>query len=207
MTRYRPEDAPQAHVHVTYFEESSLVEQISLMQRVDVLVGVTGSGLTNLAFLRPGSLVIELPTMHEGGALVLSHEGETMRFGHTGVPAALTSHWAAFYDASARELQPVTKGSRLSLLYTLSRSDEGPPLLPPSQAGASRRFARLARHWVDDEEGDAPQKLFYFLDESFSSDSDWDALEGDDAAIVEALLGARHGQEPAFDLFLATFAR
>jgi hypothetical protein len=27
---------------------------------VDVLIGVTGSGLANLAFLRPGALVLEL---------------------------------------------------------------------------------------------------------------------------------------------------
>jgi hypothetical protein len=36
------------------------MEQIRYMQRVDVLVGVTGSGLTNLAFMRPGSIVVEL---------------------------------------------------------------------------------------------------------------------------------------------------
>jgi len=36
------------------------MEQIRYMQRVDVLVGVTGSGLSNLAFMRPGSIVVEL---------------------------------------------------------------------------------------------------------------------------------------------------
>ena len=43
-----------------FFEDSSVMEQIRYMRRVDVLVGVTGSGLTNLAFMRPGSIVLEL---------------------------------------------------------------------------------------------------------------------------------------------------
>ena len=43
-----------------FFEDSSVMEQIRYMRRVDVLVGVTGSGLTNLAFMRPGSIVVEL---------------------------------------------------------------------------------------------------------------------------------------------------
>ena len=43
-----------------FFEDSSVMEQIRYMRRVDVLVGVTGSGLTNLAFMKPGSIVVEL---------------------------------------------------------------------------------------------------------------------------------------------------
>ena len=43
-----------------FFEDSSVMEQIRYMRRVDVLVGVTGSGLTNLAFMRPGSILVEL---------------------------------------------------------------------------------------------------------------------------------------------------
>ena len=49
-----------AVVEQVFFEDSSLMEQVQYMKRVDVLVGVTGSGLTNLAFLRPGSIVVEL---------------------------------------------------------------------------------------------------------------------------------------------------
>jgi hypothetical protein len=148
--------------------------------------------------------VVELPALHEGGALELRHEGETLRFAHGGMAGAFTSHWAAYYAASGHELTPVTNGRRLSLLYSLSRADQGPPLLPPSQAAVSRRLERLEQRWVADEEGDAPQKLVYFL-ENQQADLEWDGLEGDERSIVEALLGAKHGGEPAYDLFLATF--
>ena len=60
--------------------------------------------------------MVELPALHEGGALELRHEGETMRFAHGGMAGALTSHWAAYYAASGHELTPVTSGRRLSLL-------------------------------------------------------------------------------------------
>ena len=148
--------------------------------------------------------MVELPALHEGGALELRHEGETLRFAHGGMAGALTSHWAAYYAASGHELTPVTSGRRLSLLYSLSRADAGPPLLPPSQAAVSRRLERLEQRWVADEEGDAPQKLVYFL-ENQQADLEWDGLEGDERSIVDALLGAKHGGEPAYDLFLATF--
>ena len=49
-----------AVVQVVFFEEMSLIDEINLMQQVDVLIGVTGSGLSNLAFMRPGSIVLEL---------------------------------------------------------------------------------------------------------------------------------------------------
>ena len=148
--------------------------------------------------------MVDLPALHEGGALELSHEGETLRFGQAGMAGAMSAHWVAFYAASGHQLTPVTSGRRLSLSYSLSRADEGPPLLPPSQAAVSRRFERLEKRWVANEEGDAPQKLVYFL-ENQQAELLWDGLEGDDRSIVEALLGAKHGGEPAYDLFLSTF--
>ena len=50
----------RATVEAIHFEGLELWEQIDRMWNVDVLIGVTGSGLTNLAFLEPGALVIEL---------------------------------------------------------------------------------------------------------------------------------------------------
>ena len=50
----------RATVEAIHFEGLELWEQIDRMRNVDVLVGVTGSGMTNLAFLEPGALVIEL---------------------------------------------------------------------------------------------------------------------------------------------------
>lgn len=54
----------RATVEAVYFEGLELWEQVVRMREVDVLVGATGSGLTNLAFLEPGAMVIELASRH-----------------------------------------------------------------------------------------------------------------------------------------------
>ncbi len=138
-----------------------------------------------------GALVLELPALHEGGTLELHHEGETLRLGQAGMAGARAAHWAAFYSSTGPQLTPVTSGRRLSLVYALRRTDGGPPLRPPSQAAAARRFERLARRWAADEDGDAPQKLVYFFEKQPALGADWDALEGTDRSVVEALLGAK----------------
>ena len=50
----------RASVEVIYFEGMELWEQIRRVRDVDILIGATGSGLTNLAFLEPGAMIIEL---------------------------------------------------------------------------------------------------------------------------------------------------
>ena len=47
-------------VETLFLDNVELWEQIRRVQDVDVLIGVTGSGLSMLAFLKPGSIVIEL---------------------------------------------------------------------------------------------------------------------------------------------------
>lgn len=95
-----------------------------------------------------GSLVIELPALREGGALSVSHGGETKCFDFSGAAAALTCHWSACYGVCERQLQPLKSGRLFCLTYALSCTD-GARLLPPSQAAASRRFEQLERQWVD----------------------------------------------------------
>jgi len=53
----------RATVEVMYFEGLELYEQIMRMKGISIFIGVTGSGMTNLAFLEPGSMVIELSSV------------------------------------------------------------------------------------------------------------------------------------------------
>lgn len=94
-----------------------------------------------------GSLVIELPALREGGALSVSHGGETQCFDFSGAAAALTAHWAAWYGVCERQVQPLKSGRMLSLTYSLSCSNGRMPQ-PPSQAVATHRFEQLERRWV-----------------------------------------------------------
>ncbi|PIL33312.1 hypothetical protein GSI_04763 [Ganoderma sinense ZZ0214-1] len=82
-----------------------------------------------------GSLVLVLPTPHEGGELVLEHQGTKWTvdaaqvLSPLRVPHSTTSRLAyiASRSAVAHELAPVTAGHRLTVTYTLHLSASSPP--------------------------------------------------------------------------------
>ena len=72
-----------------------------------------------------GSLVLVFPTPHEGGALVLRHEGKEWTFDAARVLSA-TAHYAlkrvayiAFFSDVEHEVLPVTSGHRVTITYNL----------------------------------------------------------------------------------------
>jgi len=65
-----------------------------------------------------GSLVVVLPTAHEGGTLILRHGGEEWKFESDTVPPTSISY-AAFYGDVEHEVAEVTSGYRLTLTYNL----------------------------------------------------------------------------------------
>ena len=71
------------------------------------------------------TLVVVLPSRHEGGRLVVRHAGRERAFAHGGERGAFTAHWAAFYTDCEHELEPVTAGHRVALVYNLVREDAG----------------------------------------------------------------------------------
>ncbi|KAK3357906.1 hypothetical protein B0T25DRAFT_451645 [Lasiosphaeria hispida] len=64
-----------------------------------------------------GSLVINLPLSHSGGALEVRHQGKTLSFDWGNNTAAIS--WAAFYSDCEHEVLPVTDGHRITLTYNL----------------------------------------------------------------------------------------
>ena len=67
-----------------------------------------------------GSLVICLPTVHEGGALVARHGGQEVVFDWSMDAAAANKlRWAAIFSDCEHEVVEVTKGHRVTLTYNL----------------------------------------------------------------------------------------
>jgi hypothetical protein len=74
-----------------------------------------------------GSLVIVLPTPHEGGTLVFRHHGQEWTFdSSTTLLAALPTSvaYAAFFCDIEHEISPVTSGNRVTLTYNLYYDDD-----------------------------------------------------------------------------------
>lgn len=65
-----------------------------------------------------GTLVVALPSAHEGGDLVIRHGGVERVVGLAGdEPSGVA--WAAFYADCEHKVKPVTKGYRVCLVYNL----------------------------------------------------------------------------------------
>lgn len=65
------------------------------------------------------SLVVCLPSVHEGGQLVLRHQGRETIFDWSGDRSQGLIQWAAFYSDCEHEVLEVTAGQRVTLTYNL----------------------------------------------------------------------------------------
>lgn len=67
--------------------------------------------------LQIGSLVVSLPSEHEGGQLVVRHGGHSTTFDWSGPMTDIK--WAAFYSDCEHEVLEVTSGHCITLTYNL----------------------------------------------------------------------------------------
>ena len=75
-----------------------------------------------------GSLVVYLPSAHQGGELVIRHQGHTTTHSWGDKDSSLA--WAAFYSDCEHEVLEVTSGFRITLTYNLYWT----PLVEPRAA-------------------------------------------------------------------------
>lgn len=67
-----------------------------------------------------GSLVVCLPSAHQGGQLEVRHQGRSMKFDWSMPDTARPEiQWAAFYSDCEHEVMEVTSGHRITLTYNL----------------------------------------------------------------------------------------
>jgi hypothetical protein len=74
-----------------------------------------------------GSLVVVLPTVHEGGALIFRHNGEEHTFDTARVVSSPQIFFVAFYSDVEHEVSVVTAGYRVTLTYNLYLVDSPSP--------------------------------------------------------------------------------
>ena len=158
-----------------------------------------------------GTLLLQLPSEHAGGALTVSCGGRPhqadLATGSADRIAALAFFTAAGCSVAAA---PVASGYRLALHYSLTSvaaARGARPLPQPTDLRpAQRALAAAATAWAADpraqqlavlplEEPDAEAQLCF------------EGLRGRDAVVAEALRGAARGGAPAVELFLVRFVR
>lgn len=66
------------------------------------------------------TLTITLPSFHQGGDLIVSHDGETFTYTFDKKEDKFAIQYAAFYADCSHEVKPVQEGFRLTLIYNLT---------------------------------------------------------------------------------------
>lgn len=133
------------------------------------------------------TLVVALPSDHEGGELVIRHDGREATLDLSDVTLG-ELRWAAFYTDCEHELRPVRSGWRVALVYNLVLSKGRAPRVPddrPTVAG----LVKGLRAWAADVY--SPVKLVYPLTHRYSpAELAFATLKNEDAAVADVLAAA-----------------
>ncbi|KAL8936703.1 MAG: hypothetical protein Q9211_004054 [Gyalolechia sp. 1 TL-2023] len=156
-----------------------------------------------------GTLVIALPSKHQGGGVQASFGGQTLVL-ETAESSAFGYSYLAWYSDVEHAVRPVTSGHRLVLTYNLIQLAGGPRQLASSLNDDHTRLARVMALWNDLSKrprahttSDAcPSFLAYILEHKYTdANLRSDHLKGKDAQQFRALQAAC--QDQGMLLFLA----
>lgn len=139
------------------------------------------------------TLVIVLPSIYEGGELIVRHLDREERLDLSCEDPSQVA-FAAFYADCMHEVRPITSGCRLTLIYNLLRRGKDPAPEPPDYADQQAEVAALLREWaaeLENPDGDAPLKLLYCLEHVYTeAELGFEALKGADVTKVAVLADA-----------------
>lgn len=157
------------------------------------------------------TLVIVLPSAHEGGELIVRHEGREVIIDF-GAKSRFQTQFAAFYADCEHEVRPVTSGFRLALVYNLTLAKGKESIVAPTSGEHIAAVSNLLRNWVAAEkkaaakDEPAPPKLAVLLDHKYSQAGlIRDTLKGVDAAQADVLFAAARDAGCDASLALVTY--
>ena len=136
------------------------------------------------------TMVICLPAVHEGGELIVSHDGQQHEVAFTGAASGHELSFTAFYADCQHEVRPIRSGHRLCLTYnvTLAKSRSKKGIAAPSFGTAAAAIGDLLSDWpqvVDSE------KIAIALDHRYTQGGlTMATLKGIDRARAEVLFDA-----------------
>jgi len=150
------------------------------------------------------TLVVCLPSRHEGGTLIVSHDGLARQVEFGGAGAEFNVQYAAFYADCQHEIRPLESGYRLCLTYnlTLARSRGKKRIAAPTYGPTIAAISELLGDWCA---GAAAEKLAVTLDHHYTQNGlSIDKLKGIDRARAEVLFEAAEQANCVAHLALVT---
>ena len=148
-----------------------------------------------------GTLVVALPSAHEGGELLVRHAGREAVVDLRGTDPGEVG-FAAFYADCEHEVRPVLSGYRVCLIFNLvlaSRQRAGDPQ-PPDDRPFVENAAKALQSWMARGD-DGPAKVAWLLDHKYTASGlSFSGLKGRDAVVAKVLLEAAKISGCAFHL-------
>lgn len=135
------------------------------------------------------TLVVVLPSAHQGGELVIRHEGQEKTIDFSSKDNnQFRIQFAAFYADCEHEIRPLSKGHRLCLIYNLTLAKAKKGLKAPRTSEHITAISKILREWAADE---AARKIIITLDHQYTKDGlTWDRLKGVDRVKARVLADA-----------------
>lgn len=111
------------------------------------------------------TLVVCLPSQHEGGKLIVSHDAQTKEIDFGTADAEFRIQFAAFYTDCRHEIERVTSGYRISLVYNLSLPGrKKQPAAPSNSKVVEEAASLLPKLFIDDSR----DKIAFTLDHEYT---------------------------------------
>ena len=141
------------------------------------------------------TLVVILPTLHEGGELIITHQGckKTFKYSHSTLDKLSC---IAFYADCYHEVKEVTSGYRVSLTYNLILEKYQGDIELLFNTDVESKLEKAFKnhffsnaHQASSYQQSKPPKVVYLLDHQYTQHSlCWDGLKNTDQDRVNALL-------------------
>ena len=148
-----------------------------------------------------GSLIVQLESEHEGGELIVEHNGIVKKFCYA-TESVDKPAFVAFFSDCEHTLNTVTSGLRLVLAFNLvmtnvtATTTTFPQEELPSAVIACdllSKYLQVLKSWEGDEGG--PEKLVWKLEHQYTeANLCFSQLKGNDRAAVEALRSIRDSE-------------
>src|SRR5262249_51298934 len=132
------------------------------------------------------TLVVCLPSRHQGGTLLIRHDGQTQKIDFGGKTAEFTTQYAAFYADCEHEIKPVTSGYRICLVYNLAIAGKKQPAAPKDGRDVERATELLAELF-DEPSGDLDKIAIPLEHQYTEAGLDPRKLKGSDRARADVL--------------------
>ncbi|CAH0392542.1 unnamed protein product [Bemisia tabaci] len=152
-----------------------------------------------------GTLVICLPSPHEGGKVILTHGDDKYEF-ETAKSSNMSISYAAWYADITHEVTPVTSGYRLMLTYNLSRQSGFEVPSYELICGRMQALSKLLKEYESRLEGGdntlPPLLVHRFKHKYTEANFQLESLKPQDLAQVQTL--TQLSTKLGFDIYLAT---